>query len=99
MNVDEILKLRGWQHLDPEIAKARRKQAAAKAFALDSLADETFGTPAGKKLLRWMAQQTILRPTGDGGASERAAGIREGQNDLVRQLLAMIERAKQGPPT
>lgn len=97
MTPDDILKLKGWEFLDSEKVRASRGKAAANAHALDVLAYDTFSTTAGKKLLRWMVQQTILRPTVTGAASQFQAGIREGQNDLVRQILAMIERSQKGP--
>lgn len=98
MDVDEIARLRGWQYLDGTAAKEMRRKAGVKAYALDRLAADVFGTPDGKRLLRWMVQQTVLQPTFTGSSTQFQAGIREGQNNLVRQLLAMIERAKKGPP-
>lgn len=97
MNPDEIIKLKGWDYLDPGKAQAAKGKAAARAHSLDMLVYETFNTDAGKKLLKWMVQQTVLRPTVTATSTSFQAGIREGQNDLVRQLLAMIERTRKGP--
>lgn len=98
MNDGEIAKLKGWKYLD-SIGKLTddQKVTIAKARSLDSLAAQTFATEPGKKLLRWMVQRTVLRPTVTADSTEFQVGIREGQNDLVRQLLAMIERAKKEP--
>ena len=98
MDEEKIVQLTGWDYLDaigkPTAAQAMSK---AKAHALDVLAAETFASVAGKKLLRWMVQRTVLKPTVTANSTEFQAGIREGQNDFVRQLLAMIQRAKREP--
>lgn len=97
MNVDDITRLKGWEFLDGEKVREMKGKSAAQAHALDMLAFSTFSTPEGKKLLRWMVQQTVLRPTVTPAGTQFQAGIREGQNDLVRQLLSMIERSQKGP--
>lgn len=98
MNPDDLAGLRGWDYLDAAKLADAKKRAGQKAYEIDSLAAAVFGTQEGKRLLRWMLKQTVLRPTVTPTSTEFAAGIREGQNDLVRQILAMIERAKKGPP-
>lgn len=96
MNPEELVKLTGWDFLDREKVKALQGKDAAKARELDQLCWRTFNSVEGKRFLRWMVQQTILRPTFTANSSQFGAGIREGQNDLVRQLLAMCERSKNG---
>ena len=96
MNPEEIQKLKGWDFHDPAKVRELKGREAQKAHDLDTLAYRVFATDDGKKFLKWMVQQTILRPTGGPNASERGAGIREGQNDIVLQINGMIERSKQG---
>lgn len=97
MNPEEIISLKGWDFLDGEKVKALRGKAAESQHALDVLCARTFATIEGKRFLKWMVQQTVLMPTGDANATERGAGIAEGRNDFVRQILMMIERSKRGP--
>lgn len=96
MNPEEIQKLKGWDYHDAEKIRELKGREARKAHDLDTLAYRVFATDDGKKLLKWMVQQTVLRPTLTANSSVFHAGIREGQNDMIRQLLAMIERSKKG---
>lgn len=98
MDDEAIVRLKGWSPLDNlSEALPDRQMSLAKGKALDLLAAQTFGTEAGKKLLRTMVSRTVLRPTVSASSTQFGAGIREGQNDIIRQLLAMIERGKKEP--
>lgn len=96
MNPEEIQKLKGWDYHDAQKIRELKGRDAQKAHDLDTLAFRVFATDEGRKLMKWMLQQTVLRPTLTANSTVFQAGIREGQNDMVRQLLAMIERSKQG---
>jgi len=70
------------------------QERASREIASQTL--ETFSTDAGKATLARLVKVTIDRPVLFGGSTKFAAGIREGQNDLVRQILQQIKIAKEG---
>lgn len=57
---------------------------------------ECFSTNAGEFVLNRLTTITLDRPVLFGGSTKFAAGIREGQNDLVRQILQQMKLAKEG---
>jgi hypothetical protein len=57
---------------------------------------ECFSTDAGEFVLNRLKTITLDRPVLNSGSTQFGAGIREGQNDLVRQILQQIRIAKEG---
>jgi len=74
------------------------REAWAKGYEIAKMHADVFNTEAGQKLLsHWVkifVARAIVRP----GDDQFTAGIREGQADVVRQLLTQLEYARQGPP-
>jgi hypothetical protein len=57
---------------------------------------ECFSTDAGEFVLNRLKAITLDRPVLNSGSTKFGAGIREGQNDLVRQILQQMKIAKEG---
>lgn len=91
-----VASLEGWEALDLEHPAHQRaeEQRIEKAREIATAFRECFATEAGQYVLRHLMEQTVLRPTVRPESTQFGAGIREGQNDLVRQILAQIDLAK-----
>lgn len=89
----------GWASVTLERPAAETTEQWAAMFALAKLCADTFSTPSGQALLTWLVATFIARPTVHPNDTQFAAGIREGQADVVRQLLTNIEIARRGTPT
>jgi hypothetical protein len=85
----------GWQGLEHLMEDQRARQFQAQ-LEHASLYRQVFSTPNGRAVLEDMRQlflrQRIVRP----GDDQFAAGIRQGQADVVQRILAMIEFANTG---
>jgi hypothetical protein len=72
--------------------------AKQKEYELDVQFLKTFSTPAGKEVLQWLISHTLDTPTWwpDADINKATANgfFREGQNSLIRQVKAKIQRAK-----
>ena len=99
--VDKILEgIQGWDYLDLENPKTEeaRQQMATDARQIDKIIHQVFAqTDNGKFLLKWLVQRTIMKPIYNKGDPDQWTYIREGQNNLVRQLLTAIERMEVNP--
>lgn len=91
------LELEGWAAIDGQF-NTEEQQARFFQEQLDhsSLYRQAFATTAGRyvleDLLKTFLMQRIVRP----GDDQFAAGIRQGQADVVHRILAMIEFANTG---
>ena len=74
------------------------REAWAKGFEIAKMHADVFNTEAGQKLLAHWIKVFVARPIVRPGDDQFTAGIREGQADVVRQLLTQLEHARQGPP-
>lgn len=94
----EILNLNTWEALDFDHPAHRELQARERDRALEtaSLFKEAFGTDAGKRVLAILVEQTLARKVANDDSTMIAVGKREGQNDIVRQILQNIQLAEEG---
>lgn len=94
----KVTELQGWDKLDLDnpVIQQQRENLTAQAKSIAELFSSCFRTDAGKAVLDILVKQTIMRPVVTNNATQFQAGIREGQNDLVRQILANIELANAG---
>lgn len=94
----KALELEGWAALDGMYeAAAKQSEEQFKAhLETASCFRLALATPAGKVMLDYLIRtyymQRIVKP----GDDEHAPGIRQGQQDVVRVMLAMIEFANSG---
>lgn len=92
------LEVDGWAGIDGMYeAAANQSQAHFQAHLdLASIYRQACATPSGRLMLedlvRMFLMQRIVRP----GDDEHAPGIRQGQQDVVRRILSMIEFANSG---
>lgn len=70
------------------------KKEEKKAREIASMFFQTFQTEPGKFVMNRLRQITIERPVLTATSTEFGAGIREGQNDIVRQIEAQIKFAR-----
>jgi hypothetical protein len=83
-----------------EVAQRQQAQQAEQwqqAMTIARLHSDVFGTEQGQKLLEYWVRIYIARPIVRAKDDAFAAGIREGQADVVRQLLINLETARFGP--
>jgi hypothetical protein len=83
-----------WADLEP--ANDLRNNHREKALDRAGLFLTTFSTDTGKLVLDILKSTTIDRPVIKPDSTQFGAGIREGQNDIVRQILDQIRLAKEG---
>lgn len=60
-----------------------------KSLVLDTFAVNT-------KLLSWLKKNCLLRPVAPVGCGEHFPYFREGQNDIIRKLITIVEEAING---
>ena len=87
-----------WNIDDDKPNTSQIKAAKDKEHELDVQFLKTFSTPAGKEVLQWLISHTLDTPTWwpDADINKATANgfFREGQNSLIRQVKAKIQRAK-----
>lgn len=78
--------------------KSSLDEAQEKAYEENHHFHKAFSTPSGRKVLEWMVKHTLDTPSWwpDADYDKAVANgfWREGQNSLVRQIMAKIEQAK-----
>lgn len=92
------LEVEGWAGIDGmyEAAANQSEKHFNAHLELASIYRQACATPAGRMMLedliRMFLMQRIVRP----GDDAHAPGIRQGQQDVVRRILSMIEFANSG---
>lgn len=92
------IEIEGWAALDGMYEAAAKQSEAhfTEHLELASLYRVACATPAGRlvltDLIRMFYMQRVVRP----GDDQFSAGIRQGQQDVVRRILSMIEFANTG---
>ena len=69
-----------------------------EAYRVAKLHADVFSTEAGEELLKRWISVFLTRPIVRPGEDAFSQGIREGQADVIRQILYNIELARTGPP-
>ncbi len=87
-------------HLPGEFNEKKKgvpSEVAQKILEMDVLIAKTFSTETGRKVLKFLRDETIEKPVfrrvGSDIAGVNEGYFREGQNELVRQLEMRIKRA------
>lgn len=91
----------GWEDMDnlgpAAVAEVQRlKGLQAESDELDRVFAMTFGTGAGKKVIEYLRSVTIDQPSWVPGQPADHGYMREGQNEIVRQIIKRTERGKRG---
>jgi hypothetical protein len=78
----------GWDDLDevPEFANDQED--------LNLLVAKTFGTDAGQKVLAWMREFYLERPSWEPGAEASLGYWKSGQQHVIRDIEARIRKAR-----
>lgn len=86
----------GWEgvNLNSEALKKVQDEQQAKAMEIASQFHQCFSTDAGQYVLDRLKTITIDRPVLNPNSTQFGAGMREGENGIVRQILAQIELAE-----
>ena len=83
----------GWEDLEqPEPSDSRKPDT--KADDTNKLCLRVFGDEDGAKLLEWLEQVYLDQPVAVPGADASYAFFREGQNSVVRDIKARIQKAR-----
>lgn len=87
-----------WTIGEEEPNREQLELAKQKEYELDVIFLTTFNTASGKKVLEWLISHTLDTPTWwpDADYNKAVANgfFREGQNSLIRQVKAKVQRAK-----
>lgn len=88
----------GWAAIDGLSAHASQLQEAQfqQMLELASRYRQTFSTDAGAAVLKDLATLFLYQRIVQPGDKEHAPGIRQGQSDVVRRILSMVEFANTG---
>jgi len=84
-----------WDKLDldgPEIQKAKEINEA-KSREIAGQFQQCFNTDSGKYVLDRLKSITIDKPVLNPNSTQFSAGIREGQNNIVRQIIDQLSLA------
>lgn len=96
--VEQIMASDGWDQFDVDTADKEDLAAAAKELEFAGLVRQTYSTDAGKVVLRRMIEAYLTCPVVEEHDTQFAAGIREGQARIVREILGQIEFSERGIP-
>ncbi len=81
--------------LDGEALQKTKAETEAKSREISTQFHQCFRTDAGQFVLAKLKEATVDKPVLDANSSQFGAGIREGQNNLFRQIMAEITKAEQ----
>ena len=82
----------GWEDLDVQQLDIR--EATTKADDLNKLCLRVFGDEDGQKLMGWLTEAYLNQPVAVPGSDPSFAFYREGQNSVIRDLIARLIKAR-----
>lgn len=85
----------GWAQFELDNPRATKEEIAAVQNSA-TIFRETFTTDFGKKALELLKRGTTDKPVLDANTTQFGAGIREGQNSIIRQIEGLIKLAEEG---
>lgn len=83
-----------WDDLERDENPEDIREAKQKREDLDRLTLRVFGDEDGKKLLEWLRQMYVDVPIAVPGTDPSHAFFAEGQRQVVRDIEARIQRAR-----
>lgn len=88
----------GWAGIDNlfEIAAKANQQQFEQMLELASHYRQALATEAGRRMLEDLAAQFLFQRVATPESTQLAVGIRQGQQDVVRRMLAMVDFANTG---
>lgn len=82
----------GWEDLDSVQTDIR--DVTTKVDDLNRLCLRVFGDEDGQKLMEWLSEAYLNQPVAVPGSDPSFAFYREGQNSVIRDLIARITKAR-----
>lgn len=82
----------GWEDL--EAVQTDIREVTTKADDLNKLCLRVFGGEDGQKLMQWLNDAYLNQPVAVPGSDPSFAFYREGQNAVIRDLIARITKAR-----
>jgi hypothetical protein len=82
----------GWEDL--EAVQLDIREASTKADDLNKLCLRLLGSEDGQKLVQWLTEAYLNQPVAVPGSDPSYAFYREGQNSVIRDLLARLIKAR-----
>lgn len=88
----------GWAGIDNLAEEARKANEAQfqRMLELASWYRQAFETEPGRRVLEDLSAQFLFQRVANPGDTQLAVGIRQGQQDVVRRILAMLDFAHTG---
>jgi hypothetical protein len=92
------LEVEGWAGIDGmyEAAAKQSDKQFQEHLDMASTFREALATPAGRRMLDYLVRQYFMQRIVRPGDEEHAPGIRQGQQDVVRFMISMVEFANSG---
>jgi hypothetical protein len=89
----------GWDGLDGvETVRAAEAALRADMERIDARIAAPFLTPQGRECLAWLRERVLDKPSWRLGDTLATAYFAEGRKDIVRQLIASVDRAAAARP-
>ena len=95
---DMLTDIRGWKALDldnPVYTELREKQQAQIKSINSDMRELFMDSELGQRVLKTLIDWTVRLPTASPEFSEKTAYFREGQNDIVRCILAACNNSEE----
>jgi hypothetical protein len=80
----------GWDDIDA----MQRSLEPTVINDIDKLCLQVFGTDEGRKLLKWLREQTIEQPCWSPGSEPSYGYFLEGRCSLIKEIEARIDRVR-----
>lgn len=80
--------------IDPQESSKETEDIKQKRLQLNKDCFHTFNTDYGKRVLEYFKENTIGTYSWEPGQAENYAIWREGQNVVIREIIARIEQAQ-----
>jgi hypothetical protein len=96
--VRRLTEAKGWESLSLVPDRDSQREQWAQMFGIAKLCADTFNTAPGQEFLQHLVRTFVARPIVHPADTQFAAGIRQGQADVVLQILQNLEIAKRGTP-
>ena len=82
----------GWEDL--EAVQLDVREVTTKVDDLNKLCLRVFGSEDGQKFMQWLTEAYLNQPVAVPGSDPSFAFYREGQNSVIRDVIARITKAR-----
>jgi len=85
----------GWEGVNAQSHAETPQYSATDQARIDKAIAVMFDSQQGQEVLAWLQEAYLHQPAWAPGYSTDFGFFREGQNTLIRELMARMERAKE----